>query len=103
VRRARFLEPAKLELLAEVAYYNAKEPGLGQRFLSSVQEVTARALSFPLTGSPATQNTRRMFLRGFPFAIVYRPDEEGVVIIALAHHSRRPGYWRERAPESSQH
>lgn len=96
MKRARFVEPARLEVLAEIAYYSNKEPGLGWRFLSSVQEATARALAFPLTGSPATLNTRRIFLRNFPFAIVYLSDDEGITIIALAHHSRRPGYWRER-------
>jgi len=57
VRSARFVETAKLELLDEVAYYEAKEPGLGGRFLVAVQEAVARALLYPLTGSPCTQNT----------------------------------------------
>jgi hypothetical protein len=37
-----------------------------------------------------------MFLRDFPFALVYRPDDMGIVVFALAHHARRPGYWRGR-------
>ena len=96
MKRARFVAPARRELLAEVAYYNNKESGLGDRFLVAAKEATARALSYPLTGTPASEKTRRMFLKDFPFALVYRPDKNGIVIFALAHHARRPEYWRNR-------
>ena len=96
MKRARFVAPARREVLAEVAYYRAKELELGSRFLASVEDATSRALSYPLTGTPASNNTRRVFLKYFPFALVYRPDEEGIVVFALANHARRPEYWRNR-------
>ncbi|MCT0200619.1 type II toxin-antitoxin system RelE/ParE family toxin [Synechococcus sp. CS-1325] len=96
MRRALFVAPARRELLAEVAYYNNKELGLGSRFLSAVEDATARALAYPLTGTLASENTRRMFLKDFPFSLVYRPDDNGIVVFALPHHARRPEYWRER-------
>jgi hypothetical protein len=70
VKRARFADPARSELLAEVADYEDKEPGLGKKFLLAVEEATARALAYPLTGTPASKRTRRMFLKDFPFALV---------------------------------
>jgi plasmid stabilization system protein ParE len=96
VKRARFVAPARRELLEEVAYYNNIELGLGSRFLTAIEDATARALAYPLTGTPASENTRRMFLKDFPFALVYRPDDNGIVVFALAHHARRPKYWRVR-------
>jgi toxin ParE1/3/4 len=99
VKRARFIAPARREFLAEVVYYNSKEPGLGARFAAAVEEATARAVAFPLTGSPASKNTRRVFVKDFPFALVYRADENGIIIFALAHHSRRPEYWQPRVQE----
>jgi plasmid stabilization system protein ParE len=96
VNRARFVEPARLEVLAEVDYYHRLEPGLGQKFLEALEDATARALAFPQAGSPAPSGTRRVFLKDFPFALVYRSDEQGITIYALAHHARRPGYWRNR-------
>jgi plasmid stabilization system protein ParE len=86
VKRARFVAAAWGEFLAEVDYYSKEEPGLGARFVAAVEEATARALAFPLAGSPATKNTRRVFLKDFPFAVVYRPDPDGITIFALAHH-----------------
>lgn len=99
MKRARFIAPARREFLAEVAYYNGKEPGLGARFAAAIEEATVRAVAFPLTGSPASKNTRRVFIKDFPFALVYRPDADGIVIFALAHHSRRPEYWYSRVQE----
>lgn len=35
-------------------------------------------------------------MHGWPFSIVYQPILGGVYVIAIAHHSRKPGYWRKR-------
>jgi toxin ParE1/3/4 len=94
VKRARFTAPARRELLSEVSYYNGKEPGLGARFTTAVEEATTRALAFPLTGSPASKSTRRVFVKDFPFAVVYRADADGILIFAVAHHRRLPEYWQ---------
>jgi hypothetical protein len=40
-----------------------------------------------------------VFLRDFPFALVYRSDEQGITIYAMARHARRPGYWRSRTDD----
>ncbi|MCP9831566.1 hypothetical protein KBZ14_09555 [Synechococcus sp. HJ21-Hayes] len=45
MKHARFVDPTKSELLAEISYYEDKEPGLSGRFLAAVQEATARALA----------------------------------------------------------
>lgn len=96
MKRARFIAAARLEFLAEVIYYNEAQPGLGERFTAAVEEAAARALAFPLAGSPSRSNTRRVIVKGFPFSIVYRPETDGIVILALAHHTRVPYYWQSR-------
>lgn len=99
VTSARFIAPARREFLTEVVYYNDKEPGLGARFAAAVEEAAARAVAFPTAGSQTVGDTRRVFVRDFPFSLVYRADKNGIVIFALAHHSRRPEYWRPRVQE----
>ena len=96
MNRVRFVEPARLEVLAEVDYYHRVSAGLGAKFLEAVEDATARALAYPLAGSPAPHRTRHVFLRDFPFALFCRSDEQVISIYALAHHPRRPGYWRSR-------
>lgn len=101
MKRARFAAPARREFLAEVAYYHTEEPSLGARFVAAVESAIARALALPFSGAPAPKSTRRVFVRGFPFALVYRPEPDGILIFAVTHHSRRPEYWHLRVQDVS--
>ena len=39
---------------------------------------------------------RRRLLRRFPYGILYKEEESQIVIVAVMHLQRRPGYWRNR-------
>ena len=93
MNHARFIAAARLEFLAEVIYYSEAQAGLGTRFTAAVEEATARALAFPLSGSPYRSNTRRVLVNGFPFSIIYRPEADGIVVLAVAHTYS----WNEKA------
>ena len=97
MKRARFVAAARREFLAEVAFYNAAQNGLGARFASAVEEEAARALAFPFAGSPSAASTRRVLLKDFPFSLFYRPEDGGIVVFAVANHARLPDYWQGRA------
>ena len=97
MNRARFLEQAEAEFLKEVQYYADVQTKGTERFRMAVEEAAARALAFPMAGQPYRSKTRRVFVKGYPFFLVYRPETEGVVILAVVHEARRPGYWLTRA------
>lgn len=94
--RARFVAPARTEFLAAVTYYLEVDPAQGARFVQAVEAATVRALAFPLSGSPTEPSVRRVMVKDFPFSVFYRPEPDGIVVFAVAHHSRLPGYWRGR-------
>ncbi|MFZ5653339.1 MAG: type II toxin-antitoxin system RelE/ParE family toxin [Pseudomonadota bacterium] len=96
MKRARFIADARREFLAEVGHYEEAAAGAGARFAAAVQEAAVRALAFPLAGSPAEAGTRRVIVKGFSFSIFYRPDQDGIIVFAVAHQARQPGYWRSR-------
>jgi hypothetical protein len=53
----------------------------------------------PLTNMPGTAGARgakRFVLRRSSYDIVVRELSEQIIVGAFAHHSRRPGYWRDR-------
>ncbi|HSS65741.1 MAG TPA: hypothetical protein VLS27_15020 [Gammaproteobacteria bacterium] len=53
----------------------------------------------PLTSMPGAAGLRgakRLILKRFPYDVVVRELADEVVVVAVAHHSRRPGYWRGR-------
>lgn len=90
------LPEAREELLAAVEYYNSASAGLGEEFISDIENAVSRIRSFPRHGSPGAGGTRRVVLGRFPFDVVYLEDQEEVVVIAIAHQRRSPFYWRDR-------
>lgn len=94
----RFSSPASLELTEAVRWYESKRRGLGGEFFDDVARAIDRLALNPEAGNPisAGQKTRRLFVARFPFQIVYRIRPDEIVVVALAHLKRRPGYWRNR-------
>ena len=91
-----FLPAAPEEFLAAALHYDSAAPGLGHDFIAAVEQAVARIAAFPEHGSPHLMGTRRVVLRRFPFSLVYFLEPNDVLVVAVAHHSRRPGYWRDR-------
>ena len=96
MKRVRFHPEAEIELAAEAMYYEERSPGLGERFASEVEAALELASEFPLIGSSYRYNTRRVFPKTFPFAIVYQVFASELVVFAIAPFPREPAYWRGR-------
>jgi toxin ParE1/3/4 len=65
-------------------------------FLDTFEQKVRLIAEFPGVGT-ATTNGRRLFPIGrYPHSILYRVKDGVVHISAIAHHSRRPGYWQQR-------
>jgi toxin ParE1/3/4 len=92
----RFLPAAELELLKEVAYYSKARKGVGVRFQAAVAVAVTKAAANPSAGRPSAASTRSRIVKGFPFDVVYRHSEAGVLVVAVAPHRRQPGYWSGR-------
>src|SRR5215218_8529835 len=98
--RARFLRPAEAEVEAAVAYFDEQRDGLGARFEQDLLDTIDFITKHPLTGNPLTPTVRKFRLRTFRYNVIYVVDEDEIVIVAVAHHRRRPGYWRNRLAHS---
>jgi toxin ParE1/3/4 len=100
---AEILLAASAEMIAAAAWYDERVSGLGERFLGEAEAAFARIDETPLEGPPWTHRhlpdgVRRMFLRSFPYSVVYILEPRPVVV-AVAHARRRPGYWVKRLSE----
>jgi plasmid stabilization system protein ParE len=92
----RFHPAAQDELIESALYYEAARTGLGVAFRDAVRMVLDRLLEHPESGE-LRPGTRRLVVSGFPYDIVYRVTPMDLEVLAVAHHRRRPGYWRRRA------
>lgn len=96
----RFLPDAEAELLKEVAYFSATGIGLGVKFQRAVETAVNLAVANPDGGAPSMHGTRRRLVKGFPFSVVYRVREAEILVVAIMHHRRKPGYWVSRIESS---
>lgn len=94
--RVRFLLPARHELNEAVLRYNEKRERLGDEFRDQAWETAQRIKDFPEAWHPLGGAIRRCRMRRFPYGLIYEPTETEIVIIAVAHLHRKPGYWRSR-------
>ena len=91
-----FSAEAEDELLQSIRYYEQEKPGLGDDFLAEVQSLTLRLLDFPDSGAPVLRDVRRARVYRFPYDLVYRIRQDLLIIIAVMHQRREPGYWKNR-------
>jgi toxin ParE1/3/4 len=96
VGEVEFLPPAGEEFVFAAKYYEAEESGLGEAFIEEVERAAMRIAAFPEHGSSHLAGTRRIVLARFPYSVVYREEAGVLLVVAVAHHRQRPGYWRHR-------
>lgn len=65
-------------------------------FIQELRRVVSLATEQPGIGSPGTHKTTRLYLKRFPYTLVFRVQNQTLRVIAVAHQSRRPGYWAGR-------
>ena len=91
-----FLTEARDEFEAAALYYEAKEVGLGVRFRNEVAHVIERIAADPMLWRERLGGWRRVNCPVFPYYVAYFIRAETILIAAVAHGHRRPGFWRER-------
>jgi toxin ParE1/3/4 len=96
------------ELDQAAAWYDDQRAGLGDRLLAEMRDALAAIAAAPNTwprwpDTPAlVPPIRRFVIPRFPYAIAYQVYPEQVVVLAIAHSSRRPLYWLERVAGDGQ-
>ncbi len=94
--KLRYLPDAQRELNGAVAYYHERNPVVARHFADSVRNVERQMVNFPLASPAVGRGQHSLRVPYFPYSLVYCPKESEILVVAVAHHSRRPGYWKKR-------
>jgi len=94
--RHEFHPEARLEFRESAAFYEACRPGLGLAFANEIDSALGRILEAPDRWPAFEKDVRRCLVRRFPYGVLYTIEPDYVLIIAVMHCSRKPGYWRQR-------
>ena len=89
----KYHEAAETELLNEIGYLELRAKGIGRRFYAEVRRAERLIAQFPESAEEIRPGIRKRILRTFRYSLIYSREPESLLILAVAHHSRRPGYW----------
>ena len=89
-------EIAETEINEAADFYDLESPGLGNVFIDEIQRATLSIVEFPAAAPLVRGRVRKRIVTKFPYSLVYAAREDEVRILAVAHHKRRPFYWRGR-------
>jgi len=92
----QLLRQAERELELARQWYDEQRYGLGLVFFDAYEDAVRYAREFPDAGTELGSSVRKFPLQGFPFYLVTSVVDETLVVIAVAHAKRKPGYWLQR-------
>jgi toxin ParE1/3/4 len=89
-----FTRRARQELSDALDWYlEDGGPAPAEMFENTVHRALRLLAAMPGLGTRSYPGVRTWPLKDFPYTLVYREQESGIKVIAVAHQSRRPGYW----------
>ena len=91
-----FHDEASEEYIENYAWYYKRGHHIAEAFEHEMEQALAVILEAPERWPMYVSNWRRVLLRRFPFGVVYGMRDGAIVIIAIMHMKRRPGYWKNR-------
>lgn len=94
--RAVFHPEARLEYLEAIAFYEHTRPGLGGRFADEVEAALRAILNASMRWPRLDGDVRQYQVHTFPYSLLFAVDHHRLLVLAVMHMSRRPGYWRSR-------
>lgn len=96
MKKISFHPDAEAEMIAASLYYEAHQTNLGRRFLVSMQDALNRIVANPRIYPTVEADVRRCLVKTFPFGVLFREQPEEIVVMAVMHLRRDPGYWKDR-------
>ena len=91
-----YLPGARRDFDESFDWYAERSPRSAVRFADAVNAALIRIATNPTQFTSAEGLHRECPIKKFPFRIVYRLTEKEILIVAIAHAKRRPGFWRNR-------
>jgi plasmid stabilization system protein ParE len=95
MKKVIFHPEATAEMFEAANFYEDQHHNLGRRFARAVEEAVARVRANPVLYPLVEADVRRCLVKTFPFSILFRLKRNKVLIMAVMHTSRKPGYWKD--------
>jgi plasmid stabilization system protein ParE len=89
--------PEALQKYQEAAlHYADRDAALALRFIEAVEDAIQRILAGPARWRIIDEDVRRCLTHVFPYGVLYTVEPDLVLIVAVMHCGREPGYCKQR-------
>ena len=95
-----FHPDALVEYKEAARFYAGCQVGLEQRFIAAVEHAIGQIVAAPKQFRILEDDIQRCLTRVFPYAVLYTEETDYILIVAVMHCHREPGYWRQRTATS---
>ena len=89
-------DDAEKELQEAFFWYMRKDRNIALDFFNEVVNAVEKIANSPKAWPAMGRRHRKFLLEKFPYNIFYREENDFIIIDAIAHQKRKPGYWRFR-------
>jgi plasmid stabilization system protein ParE len=91
----RWLDPAVVEAEEAAAYYGERTERGAKNFGEQLWAAITLIREYPEAGAPYGLPYRRVPFRRYPYSVVYRPEADGILVVAVRHDRMMPESWEE--------
>ena len=92
--RLEVTKAARQDLQESYDWYETKLAGLGDDFISAVEDTIATIIEHPESHAIFIDDYRKVNTRRFPFKLIYSLKGETITIWSVFHHSRDIAKWK---------
>lgn len=92
----RYFAEAEAELHEAAQFYESRQSGLGDSFIDEIEKAVQDIEQRPYRWPVSRGIVRRCLVPKFPYAVLYLIHHEEIIVVAIMHLSRAPGYWFNR-------
>lgn len=97
--RLRYLATAQAELRDAIIWYRVRSLAAARHFNEEVIIAEDLLRAHTRIGKRVGKEARSLCVNDFPYSLIYLIESEEIIVVAVAHHSRRPDYWSNRLQE----
>ena len=92
----KFHPKAAEEYLDACKYYSEVDAHLASAFVGGFERAIGQIVNHPTTWRKVDEDIRLYLLLRFPYGVYYLVEAGQVLIVAVMHMRRNPGYWCDR-------
>jgi toxin ParE1/3/4 len=92
----RFLPEAREEFDRATDWYADRGQALARDFVARVREVIKSIAAHPQMHALIHGDVRKAVVTRFPYIVLYREEDNKLIVVSVFHTSRNPAEWQSR-------